>query len=113
MRNDKSNSPQAARGLRAARRGCLVSAMTPAHDKPARDLLDFYQEAGVDALLGEEPVNRFAAAEPPAPPPRAAQPVALAARPRNQGPRRARLAPCTRRGRHGGARGGERRQHAR
>ena len=41
-------------------------------------MLDFYQEAGVDALLGEEPVNRFAAAEPPAPPPRAAQPVALA-----------------------------------
>ena len=31
----------------------------PAH-KPARDLLDFYAEAGVDALLGEEPVDRFA-----------------------------------------------------
>ena len=28
--------------------------------KPARDLLDFYAEAGVDALVGEEPVDRFA-----------------------------------------------------
>ena len=56
-----------ARGLRVARRGCLVSAMTPAHDKPARDLLDFYREAGADALLGETPVDRFAP-EPVAPP---------------------------------------------
>jgi uracil-DNA glycosylase family 4 len=31
----------------------------PPH-KPARDLLDFYAEAGVDALVGEEPVDRFA-----------------------------------------------------
>ena len=35
--------------------------ITPARDKPARDLLDFYLEAGVDALVGEQPVDRFAA----------------------------------------------------
>lgn len=39
--------------------------MTPGHDKSAldraaRDLLTFYVEAGVDAVLGEEPVDRFA-----------------------------------------------------
>lgn len=32
--------------------------------KAARDLLAFYAEAGVDALVGDNPVNRFAAAEP-------------------------------------------------
>jgi uracil-DNA glycosylase len=42
-------------------------------DKTARDLLDFYAEAGVDALLGEQPVDRFAAAEPPPAPARAPQ----------------------------------------
>jgi DNA polymerase len=41
--------------------------MMPPHDRPARDLLDFYAEAGVDAPVGEEPVNRFAAVEAPAP----------------------------------------------
>ena len=41
--------------------------MMPPRDRPARDLLDFYAEAGVDALVGEEPVNRFAAVEAPAP----------------------------------------------
>ena len=40
----------------------------------ARDLLDFYAEAGVDALLGEQPVDRLAAAD--TPPPRAPQRVA-------------------------------------
>ena len=30
------------------------------HDKAARELLAFYQEAGVDALIGETPVDRFA-----------------------------------------------------
>ena len=34
--------------------------MTPDRDKAARDLLPFYAEAGVDALVGEEPVDRFA-----------------------------------------------------
>ncbi len=50
--------------------------MTPSRDKPARDLIDFYLEAGVDALVGEEPVDRFAAAAEP-PPARAPQPVSL------------------------------------
>src|SRR3990172_2235529 len=34
--------------------------MTPSREKPARDLLAFYAEAGVDAVLGEQPVDRFA-----------------------------------------------------
>ena len=46
----------------------------PPH-KPARDLLDFYAEAGVDALVGEEPVDRFAAEQSP-PLARATQPIA-------------------------------------
>jgi uracil-DNA glycosylase len=41
--------------------------MTPTQDKTARDVLDFYAEAGVDALVGEEAIDRFAMAEPPAP----------------------------------------------
>ena len=49
--------------------------MTPAREKPARDLLDFYLEAGVDALVGEAPVDRFAP-ETTTPPVRT-QPVAL------------------------------------
>jgi DNA polymerase len=39
--------------------------MTPSHDKPLRDLIDFYREAGVDALLDEVPVDRFAATQAP------------------------------------------------
>jgi DNA polymerase len=49
-------------------------------DKAARELLAFYQEAGVDALLGETPVDRMAepaAAVSPSPAPR--QPVQAAA----------------------------------
>jgi len=38
--------------------------MTPDRPKAARDLLDFYMEAGADALLGEAPVDRFADQEP-------------------------------------------------
>ena len=49
--------------------------MTPSRDKPARDLIDFYLEAGVDAALGEQPVDRFAAATAPAPPVRSPQPA--------------------------------------
>ena len=45
-------------------------------DKPLSGLLDFYREAGVDALLGEEPVDRFAAPDAPQPP-RARQAVTL------------------------------------
>jgi uracil-DNA glycosylase family 4 len=36
-------------------------------DKAARELLDFYLEAGVDAFVGEEPVDRFAPESAPAP----------------------------------------------
>ena len=41
--------------------------MTPAQDLTARELLDFYLEAGADALVGEAPVDRFAAVDEPAP----------------------------------------------
>ena len=34
--------------------------MTPGGDKAARELLAFYLEAGVDAAVGEQPVDRFA-----------------------------------------------------
>jgi len=34
--------------------------MTPERDRAARELLAFYVEAGVDALVGEAPVDRFA-----------------------------------------------------
>jgi DNA polymerase len=37
--------------------------MMPSPDKRLSDLLDFYLEAGADALVGEEPVDRFAAAD--------------------------------------------------
>jgi len=43
--------------------------MTPSSDKSARDLLDFYRDAGVDSLIGEEPVNRLTVADAPLPPP--------------------------------------------
>jgi uracil-DNA glycosylase family 4 len=60
--------------------------MPPDRDKAARELLAFYQEAGVDALLGEAPVDRFAdapaAIAAPAPPlPAAAADRAKAAAP--------------------------------
>jgi DNA polymerase len=47
--------------------------MIPNQSNPARDLLAFYLEAGVDALLGEEPIDRLA--DPAAPPPAPAAPV--------------------------------------
>ena len=47
--------------------------MSPDHAKAARELLAFYLEAGADALLGEEPVNRLAEPEPQ---PSAARPAA-------------------------------------
>ena len=43
--------------------------MMPSGEKPARELLDFYVEAGVDAPVGETPVDRFAAVDVPSPPP--------------------------------------------
>ena len=53
--------------------------MIPSRNIPARDLLDFYAETGVDALLDESPVDRFAATEPAAPPARAPRPAAPSA----------------------------------
>jgi len=59
--------------------------MTPEHTRAARELLAFYAEAGVDALLGEEPVDRLSAAlieSPPAAPERAVEaPRGVPARP--------------------------------
>ncbi len=49
-----------------------------ASPKTAHELLDFYLEAGVDALVGEAPVNRFAAEE-PKPAPRRPDPVPMPA----------------------------------
>jgi uracil-DNA glycosylase family 4 len=48
--------------------------MMPGQDHSPRQLLDFYLEAGADAAVGEEPVDRFAALE-PAPAPRVARTV--------------------------------------
>ena len=40
--------------------------MTPASEAAARELLTFYAEAGVDSVMAEAPVNRFARADAPA-----------------------------------------------
>jgi DNA polymerase len=39
--------------------------MNPAPDMSARDLIEFYLDAGADAFIGEEAIDRFAAVEPP------------------------------------------------
>jgi DNA polymerase len=54
--------------------------MTPDRARAARELLAFYLEAGVDALLDEAPVDRFAGGEARAEAPRAQPPPAPAAR---------------------------------
>jgi uracil-DNA glycosylase len=56
--------------------------MPPDRDKAARELLAFYQEAGVDALVGETPVDRFADPPPAAPSPAPAVPAAAIERPK-------------------------------
>ena len=56
--------------------------MTPDRDKAARELLAFYQEAGVDALVGETPVDRFADPPPAVPSPAPALPAAAIDRPK-------------------------------
>jgi DNA polymerase len=53
--------------------------MSPDQAKAARELLAFYLEAGADALLGEEPINRLAEPEPR---PAATRPTVRAADPR-------------------------------
>ena len=61
--------------------GVFGFAMTPNGDQRLRELLDFYREAGVDAVLGEAPIDRFATADLPAPPQAARAPQPAAARP--------------------------------
>jgi DNA polymerase len=57
----------------------------PSDPTTARELIEFYLEAGADALVGEEPVDRFAEVAPPpkaapaAPKPQPAQRVAVTA----------------------------------
>ena len=82
--------------------------MTPDHARAARELLAFYAEAGVDALLGEEPVDRLSAAQiesaPATPEPRAVEaPASL--RPSPPPSRARRRAGRTGSRRDGGARG--------
>jgi len=68
--------------------------MASAPNDPARDLLDFYAEAGVNALIGEAPINRFATAEPPAAAPRIArEPAQLDLEPNARAPAAAPPAP--------------------
>ncbi|PWT92623.1 MAG: uracil-DNA glycosylase [Proteobacteria bacterium] len=47
--------------------------MTPHREKALRELLAFYAEAGVDALVGEAPVNRFGGEQQSAPSPLAGE----------------------------------------
>ncbi len=47
----------------------MTTGQTSDQHHSARELLDFYVEAGVDALVGEKAVDRFAAAETPLAPP--------------------------------------------
>ena len=58
---------------------CYGEYVIPSRNTPARDLLDFYAETGVDALLEESPVDRFAATEPAVPIARALRPAAPSA----------------------------------
>jgi uracil-DNA glycosylase len=62
--------------------------MTPDQAKAARELLAFYLEAGADAFLGEEPINRLAEPEPQ---PSATRPMArdagLRSAPNDEAPR--------------------------
>ena len=58
--------------------------MTPDRLKAAREILAFYQETGVDAPIGEEPVDRFA--EPAVAPP--VNPETPARMPRTEAPAR-------------------------
>ncbi len=39
--------------------------MVPGNEKAARELLDFYMEAGADAMLNETPADRFGGNQPP------------------------------------------------
>ena len=69
--------------------------MTESPDPNARDLIEFYLDAGADAFIGEEPVDRFALVDGPVAPKvaerpalvrEAAPPIAAPARPAPQAP---------------------------
>src|ERR1700726_1762860 len=49
--------------------------MTPDRNQAARELLAFYLEAGVDAVLGETAVDRFAGPAELSPPPASGRPA--------------------------------------
>ena len=57
--------------------------MTPDRNKAARELLAFYQEAGVDVPIGETPIDRLADA-PAAVAPTAPPPATAVARPKGR-----------------------------
>src|SRR5215213_8582033 len=65
--------------LPALPHGLTAPGMNRNRDQAARELLAFYQEAGVDALVDEFPVDRFADDPPPRTMP---TPTAETARPR-------------------------------
>lgn len=65
--------------------------MTPDHSKAARDLLAFYAEAGVDAVLSETPADCFGAK--PAPEQRTPAPAIPASPPRSPSPPAASVPP--------------------
>ena len=67
--------------------------MVPLPDHTPRALLDFYLEAGADALVGEEPVDRFAPVEQAPAPPRPARPLPDSAMPSRAAPATAPQAP--------------------
>ena len=60
--------------------------MMPTQDNSPRALLDFYLEAGVDALVGEDPTDHFAQADAPPPEARPASPGAGRALPGGASP---------------------------
>jgi len=49
--------------------------MNPAPDMNARELMEFYLDAGADAFIGEEPVDRFAVVDAPVAPKTAERPA--------------------------------------
>jgi uracil-DNA glycosylase family 4 len=67
--------------------------MVPLPDHTPRELLDFYLEAGADALVGEEPVDRFAPVEQTPAPPRPARQLPDSAMPSRTAPAMAPQAP--------------------
>jgi len=67
--------------------------MTPDRAIALRALLAFYQEVGVDAPIGEQPINRLAEEAPPSLPPQVGRPEATAATTAPEPPHPARFDP--------------------